>query len=116
MAMPFFEDGKAWSEYRQGHFAKAIEWGQKPLQISGLYVDGHADAVLAMAFWQLGEKDQARVMLAKGDALAPENLPVEISQDPRNAWLAWLFARIALDEASLLVTSPLTNENKSNTQ
>jgi len=112
-AMPFFQDCKALSEYRQGHFAEAVDWAQKPLKVSGIYVHGHAYAVAAMAYWQLGEKDQAREMLAKGDSLAPRLMPASIAEDPGNAWLAWLFARIQLDEAAALIKPGSTTENKS---
>jgi tetratricopeptide (TPR) repeat protein len=107
-AMPYFQDCKALSEYRQGHYAEAVEWAQKPLQISGLHVYGHAYAVLAMAYWRLEKKDEARAMLAKGDTLAPRIMPVSIAEDPSDAWLAWLYARIQLDEATALVESPAT--------
>ena len=65
-----------------------------------------------MAYWQLGEKDQAREMLAKGDSLAPRLMPASIAEDPGNAWLAWLFARIQLDEATALIKPGSTTENK----
>ena len=102
-AMPYFQDCKALCEYRQGHYAEAAEWAQKPLTVPGLYVHGHAYAVLAMADWQLGDKNEARVMLAKGNALDPAIMPATIAQDHTNAWLAWLYARIQLDEATALI-------------
>jgi tetratricopeptide (TPR) repeat protein len=105
-AMPFFQDCKALSEYRQGHYAEAVEWAQNPLKIPGIYVHEHAYAVLAMAYWRLGQNDEARAMLAKGDTLAPPVMPVRIAEDPANAWLAWLYARIQLDEATELIESP----------
>jgi Flp pilus assembly protein TadD len=113
-AMPFFQDCKALSEYRQGHYAEAVEWAQKPLKIPGNYVHWHAYAVLAMAYWQHGEKDEARAMLAKGDALAPTIMPASIAEDPTNAWLAWLYARIQLDEATALIEPGATTDNHSN--
>lgn len=104
-ATPYFQDCKALSEYRQGHYAEAVEWAQKPLKISGLHVYGHAYAVLAMAYWQLGEKDEARAMLAKADALTPPSMPAATAEDPSNAWQGWLYARIQLDEANALIGS-----------
>jgi tetratricopeptide (TPR) repeat protein len=104
-AMPFFELCKALSEYRQGHFAEAVEWAKKPLEVAGNYVHPHAYAVLAMAHWRLGEKEQAQAMFAKGEALAPPTMPSAISEDPGNAWLAWLFARVSLDEAAVILQS-----------
>jgi hypothetical protein len=41
--------------------------------------------------------------LAKGDQLAPVIIPERIAEDPGNAWLPWLFARIQLDEAAALI-------------
>ncbi len=102
-AKPYFQDCKALSEYRQGHYSEAIQWAQKPLKIPGLHVYGHAYAVLAMACWQLGEKDKARAMLAKGEEFAPPTMPPSIAEDPSTAWQGWLYARIQLDEATALI-------------
>ena len=105
-ALPYFQDNKALCEYRHGHFfAGAVEWAQKPLQVPGIYVHGHSYAILAMADWQLGKKDEARAMLAKGNGLDPEIMPTRVVEDPSNAWVAWLFARIQLDEAAALINS-----------
>jgi hypothetical protein len=38
--------------------------------------------------------------------LAPPIMPPGIAKEPGNAWLAWLYARIQLDEATALVESP----------
>ena len=107
-AMPYFQDCKALCEYRQGHYAEAVEWAQKPLKIPNIYVHGHTYAVLAMADWELGNKAEARLMLAQGNALDPAILPVSIAQDPSNAWVAWLYARVQLDEATALIQPGLT--------
>ena len=104
-AVPFFQDSKALSEYRQGRYAEAVEWAKKPLEKRGSYVHGHSYATLAMAFWQLGQKDEAQTMLKKGEELAPTVMPEKIAGDPGNAWLAWLFARVQLDEATALINS-----------
>lgn len=104
-AVPFFQGSKALSEYRQGHYAEAVEWAKKPLEKRGSYVHGHSYATLAMAYWRLGLKDEARTMLQKGEELAPAVIPEKIAGDPGNAWLAWLFARIQLDEATALIHS-----------
>ena len=102
-AMPFFEIGKALSEYRQGHFVEAVEWAQKSVGSPRIDAHGHAYAVLAMAYWRLGKQDEARAMLAKGDELTPTILPVSVAEDPGNGWYEWLFARIQLDEATALI-------------
>ncbi len=107
-AKPYFQDCKALSEYRQGHYSEAVEWAQKPLKVSGLHVYGHAYAVLAMAYWKLGQKDEARAMLAKGEEAAPPTMPVSVAEDPSSAWQGWLFARIQLEEASALIEPAAT--------
>ncbi len=67
-----------------------------------------------MAYWRLGEKDEAQAMLAKGDILAPSIMPLSIAEDPGNAWLAWLYARIQLDEATALIQPGPTTDNHPN--
>ncbi len=108
-AMPFFQICKALSEYRQGHFAEAAEWAQKSVQSNRIEAQGHAYAVLAMADWRLGKQQEAQAMLADGDAMAPDIMPVSVAEAPGNAWWAWLFARIQLDEATALIQSGSTN-------
>jgi len=104
-SLPFFQVCKALSQYRQGHFAAAIQWAEKPLNNSPVHARANACAVLAMAHWQLGQKDEARAMLAKGDALAPQITFVPNAQNVGGEWLPWLFARISLDEATEMIAS-----------
>jgi serine/threonine protein kinase/tetratricopeptide (TPR) repeat protein len=110
-AMPYFEVCKALSEYRQGHYDKAVEWAQQPLKIDGNESHGHAYAILAMANWRLGKKAEAQTMLAKGNDLAPRSMPAEVAEDPGDRWEHWLFARIQMDEATALILQqePVTN-------
>ena len=102
--MPFFQVCKALSEYRLGHFAEAAQWAQKSVD-SPVFASWHACGILAMADWQLGKKDEARAMLARGEKLAPRIMPESIARNPANDWLAWLFARIQLDEATALINA-----------
>ncbi len=108
-AMPFFQVCKALSEYRQGHFIEAAGWAQKTISSPRLDAHAHAYAVLAMADWQLGKKDQARAALAQGNVLAPSDLPADEAEDPGNTWMGWLFARVSLDEADVLMASGSAN-------
>ncbi len=101
--LPYFQVCKAMSNYRLGRFAEAIEWGAKPLETSEVNAQAKACAVLAMAHWQLGHTDKARAMLARGEILAP---PISLTRDDEEiggAWVAWLSARISLDEAKALI-------------
>ncbi|MFO1499396.1 MAG: hypothetical protein U1G07_13540 [Verrucomicrobiota bacterium] len=42
-----------------------------------------------------GGKETARVMLKRGEAPAPAVLPTREREDPGQAWLAWLYARVS---------------------
>ena len=110
-AMPFFQACKALSEYRLGHFSEAAHWAQKSVDIP-TYASWHACGVLAMADWQLGKKDEAGAMLARGEKLAPPVMPARVAQSSGNDWVAWLYARIQLDEATALIgTNAATQGN-----
>jgi tetratricopeptide (TPR) repeat protein len=104
-SLPYFQVCKALSQYRQGRFAEAIEWAEKVRTSSQAHARGQACAVLAMANWQLGRKDEARARLAQGDASVPK---IAFAPNGRNIggdWLVWLSARISLDEAAVLLES-----------
>lgn len=117
-AMPYFQVAKAMSAYRLGRYAEAIEWAEKTLKSPIIYPNAHAYAVLAMAHWQLGQEDVARVMLAKGDSLTPKISPTHEAVDLGDSWVAWLEARISLDEAATLIqpSGPTTNQTNSPAQ
>jgi len=104
-SMTHFQVCKAVAQYRQGRFAEAIEWAEKPLTSSSVHARANACAVLAMAHWQLGQKGEARALLVKGDALAPKITFAPNAQNVGSDWLGWLFARIWLDEATALLKS-----------
>jgi serine/threonine protein kinase/tetratricopeptide (TPR) repeat protein len=98
---PYFQACKAMSHYRLGNFSEAVAWGDKAAKSPLGFAQAKAYAVLAMAHWQLGQRHEARAALASGDALAPR------AEDQGESWVAWLMARISLDEATKL----LQNEN-----
>jgi serine/threonine protein kinase len=114
-AMPFFSTCKALSDYRLGRFAEAVEWAQKAINSPRKDAHPHAYGVLALAYWQLGKKKEARTMLAAGEQLSPRVMPVSVAEDPGNAWLVWLFSRMQLDEAEQLINpaSPVAKESNS---
>ncbi len=49
----------------------------------------------------------------KGDTLAPNILPGQASEDLGGAWVAWLLARISLDEATALIRPGLAPDSGS---
>jgi len=108
-ALPYFQALKALSEYRQSHYSIAVEWCQKALDWPHNAVHGYASAILAMADWKMEKKEEARAMLAKGDLLAPREMPASVAEDLGDSWLAWLYARIHLDEARALI-EPASSE------
>jgi serine/threonine protein kinase/tetratricopeptide (TPR) repeat protein len=112
-AMPFFDVCKALSEYRLGHFSEAAQWARRSVDSRRREAQGHAYGVLAMADWQLGKQNEARAMLANGEALAPPVMPVHAVEGAGDDWLAWLFARIQLDEATLLMNPAAAAESNS---
>jgi tetratricopeptide (TPR) repeat protein len=112
-ALPYFQAAKAMSAYRLGHFAESIEWAEKTLKSSIIYPNAHAFAILAMGHWELGHKDVARAMLDKGDSLTPNILRSPQAVDLGDAWVAWLLARISLDEATALIQPASKTESSS---
>jgi serine/threonine protein kinase/tetratricopeptide (TPR) repeat protein len=104
-SLPYFQACKAMASYRMGRFAQAIEWADKAVKIPTVEAQAKAKAlaILAMANWQLGQKNEARAALAQGDALAPPLSPEHDQQDLGDSWVAWIQARISLDEATGLI-------------
>jgi len=109
--LPYIQACKAMANYRLGRFSEAVEWAEKPLSAPQVYAEAKAFAVLAMADWQLGQKEAARSMLSKGNTLVPGILSHQGNVDLGDAWVAWLFARIALDEATALIQPASTTVN-----
>jgi serine/threonine protein kinase len=104
-ALPYFQACKAMSEYRMGHFVEAVKWAGKAANnpTAEPPAKGKAWAVLSMAQWQLGQEQAARAALAGGDAATPGLSPEH--DDLGQSWMAWLMARISLDEAAALIQS-----------
>ena len=50
-------------------------------------------------------------MLAERELLAPRKMPTDIAENPEDSWLAWLYARILLDEANALIQSGAMQQN-----
>jgi serine/threonine protein kinase len=99
-----FQAIKALSAYRAGRFPEAVEWAEKALKNPEVFARAKGCAVLAMAQWQLGLKDEARTTLSQGNILAPAISSTHADAvDLGGGWLSWLVARILLDEATELI-------------
>jgi serine/threonine protein kinase len=105
--LPYFQVCKAMSSYRLGNYTEAITWAQKSLANSAVYASAQGCAVLSMANWRLGRTSEARQMLARGEALAPDTTPDRDVYEPGGhfAWIDWLITRIEINEAKALVES-----------
>jgi serine/threonine protein kinase len=101
--LPYFQACKAMANYRLGRFPVAIEWGERAARGSIPYAQAKAYAILAMAHWQLGEKEAARTALDTGQALTPSIQTGQQGVDLGDSWVAWLMARVSLDEAAALI-------------
>jgi serine/threonine protein kinase len=115
-SLPYFQGCKAMSNYRLGHLREAIDWAEKAANNPAAEAQAKAKAfaILAMAHWQLGQKDAAREALAKGDSLAPAIQSARDDTDLGQSWVAWLIARISLDEATELIQTASTIDKNSN--
>jgi WD40 repeat protein len=107
---------KGLAEYRQGRFASAVEWEQKALAAgtadfpqapawlaTAMARDAQAWTVLAMAYWQLKQPDEARAALAKGDEIIDSKLPQLESGDIGADWWNWIINHALMKEAKELI-------------
>jgi hypothetical protein len=103
--LPWFQLCKGLAEYRQEHFANAMDWTQKALSHEGedLHRDLEARMVLAMAQYRSQQAGEARVSLAKGVEIAERKLPKLENGDLGNGWREWIIAQALLREAKALV-------------
>ena len=109
--LPYFQACKAMSHYRLGNFSEAIGWGEKAAKSSTGFAQAKAYAILAMAHSQLGQRNEALAALGKGDALAPAFSPEKGADDLGESWVAWVMARVSLDEATKLIQSGSTQNS-----
>jgi serine/threonine protein kinase/Flp pilus assembly protein TadD len=98
---PYYMFVKGLAEYRQGHFAAAVEWLRKATAQEGVPArTAQADATLAMAECQLGQTNAAREALAQGIKIAE----TELARPGRIDWNDGLIAQFLLREAQGLIT------------
>jgi WD40 repeat protein len=100
----YFEFAKGLADYRQGHFASAVDRMQKTLAEPGVdYRDAQAYLVLAMAQHQSGKLAEARAALDKGAQIIETRLPRLESGDIGDNWTDWIIAHALLKEAQGLI-------------
>jgi serine/threonine protein kinase len=107
-ALPYFQACKSMSAYRLGNYSQSIDWANKATATnSSRFAQAKAFAVQAMAHWRLGESKEAQAALGKGDELVPRISAERGVDDLGESWVAWLMARISLDEATTLIQAGL---------
>jgi serine/threonine protein kinase/tetratricopeptide (TPR) repeat protein len=104
--LPYFQFAKGWAEYRLGHFAEAVEWAEHGLATPQVdFRAAQAWAVLAMAYHQMGRKEQACDALLKSKDIAETKLPKIGSRDLGPTWSDVIIVQFLLREAERLVES-----------
>jgi len=101
--LPWFQLAKGLLDYRQGHFASAVEWTDKALSEAGIDYerDVQADMVLAMAQAQLKQGDKARATFARGAEIERTRLPRREAVGGR--WSDWIISHALMREAETLI-------------
>lgn len=102
-------------EYRVGNCSEAILWSHRCLDTGSLQAARGASthAILAMAFYRLGEGAVARSELAQSRNALEHKFqgPLELGNTPDGYWFDWLLARILLREATDLAgPAPLSSK------
>jgi serine/threonine protein kinase/tetratricopeptide (TPR) repeat protein len=102
--LAYFQFAEGLAEYRRGRFNEAVEWTKKALARPGVFLrDVQAQMVLAMAYQQVHQADQARAELSKGEAIAITKLSKAGSGDFGENYHDWLIAQILMREAASLI-------------
>jgi len=109
---PFYECCKALAEYRQGHFADAVEWAERAAKNPFPYSQAEAYAILAMSQYQLKQVANARAALVNGDTVVAEHLPKLGPQRLGLDWRDWIIVHALLDEAHGLIEGATSTNMK----
>jgi serine/threonine protein kinase len=93
--------------YRKGEYSRVIELSL-PLADSPAGPDAlvpTVQAILAMALWHQGETDKALVTLGRVRDAVDRHfaVPTRVGDKSRGFWYDWLFARIMMREAQMLI-------------
>src|ERR1051326_1999880 len=108
--LPWFQLCKGLAEYRQGHFAGAVDWTQKVLSQTGHDQERDLQAYMVLAMAQYGSKqaEEARAVLAKGVEIAEKKLPRLDSGNLGN-WIDWIIAHTLMREAKTFIEGQPAN-------
>ncbi len=107
--LPWFQFCKGLAEYRQGHFASAVDWTQKALSraVDIPELDVEAYMVLAMAQYRSDNAGEANAAFAKGVEIAERKLPkLDSGGYLGDLWTDWIIAQVLMREAQALLRPP----------
>jgi serine/threonine protein kinase/tetratricopeptide (TPR) repeat protein len=96
----FYQVCKALAEYRQGHFAAAVQWAAKASQNKFPYSGAEAKAILAMGQFHLNQVGEARVSASEAGMIVMNSMPAIESGDLSHDWRDWIIAHALLREAT----------------
>jgi serine/threonine protein kinase/tetratricopeptide (TPR) repeat protein len=102
-ALPFFQCCKALAEYRLGNWKGATNWASRPATNSSPYVRAEADAILAMAQFQLKHAEDARDALNKCTEVVGTELPKFTEENIGGDWRDWIIAHALQSEAKQII-------------
>jgi hypothetical protein len=93
--------------FRNGEFSRVLEL-TRPLAEAPPGTNAMVptvQAILAMTLWYQGETDEARAVLTRVRAAVDTHFagPMQVGDGTRGIWYDWLFARILLREATMLI-------------
>ena len=93
--------------YRKGEYSRVIDLAH-PLADSPAGPDAlvpTVQAILAMSLWCHGETDEARITLGRVRDAVDRHfaVPMRVGDKSRGFWYDWLFARILMREAAMLI-------------
>jgi hypothetical protein len=100
---PLFQCCKALAEYRQEHFAEAIQWADSSTKHSFPYSKAEGYAILAMAQFKSARTNEALTALADCAKVIDEKLPKLSSGDLGGDWIDWIIAHALQSEAKGLI-------------
>ena len=102
-ALPFFQCCKALADYRLGNWEAATKWASQAAGNSFPYVRAEANAILAMAQFQLKHAQDAREALNKCTEVVGTELPKFTDKDLGGDWRDLIIAHALQSEAKQLI-------------
>jgi hypothetical protein len=103
--LPFFQCCKALAEYRLGNWEGATNWANRAAANSSPYARGEANAILAMAQFQLKHVEDARDALNKCTEVVRTELPKFTDKDLGGDGRDLIIAHALQSEAKQMIDS-----------